>query len=239
MKQSISIAICDDENKCINILEQHLLEFKKIYSNIAWDIYYSAEDFFGNMGNLQYDIIITDIEMKGINGVELANKIRELDDNIIIIFLTSHEEYMRECFFSTPLNFWDKPLKYEVLQKDLIRAIDKITSNNKILKIKTLDGIVRLFYKDIFYFESQNHTVIVHTNREDYRFYSSLKNISKSLDGDFAFCSQSYLVNLNFVKTIKNNCVILDNDARIVITRTFGADFKRALQKFYLKEING
>lgn len=95
-----NIAICDDEKDCINWVENYLDAFRRKYKNIKWEVFYSAEellDYYDRHGNT-FDILITDIEMNQINGVELANTIRRRDKGIIIFFLTSYTEYALQCF---------------------------------------------------------------------------------------------------------------------------------------------
>ena len=105
MQNKIRIAVCEDEMKWKDEVEKYLNIFKQKHKNIEWGYFHDSNFLLAEYQHLEqpiFDIIITDIEMNSLSGVEMANKIREMDENVIIIFLTQYTKYMRECFISTP-----------------------------------------------------------------------------------------------------------------------------------------
>ena len=113
----VNIAICDDNTKPISILENYLFEISNI--KIECDAYQSGESLVNAYKNNieRYDVVFLDMEMKELNGIETANLIREFDEHIIIVFVTSHSEYMKESFQCQPFRFIEKPLDYDELKK--------------------------------------------------------------------------------------------------------------------------
>ena len=124
---ALRIAVCDDENNWINELEKCLFRYNENNDRIDWEVFYSGEEllkYFASHGNV-FDMLITDIEMSGINGIETANKIRELDKDISIIFLTNYEKYMRDCFSCMPSGFLDKPVSFDDIKKILDKKLSE------------------------------------------------------------------------------------------------------------------
>ena len=91
------IAICDDNNDYINTIENYIERLKTPATE--WDPYESGENlvFAYTDNNERYDVIFLDMEMKELNGIETANKIRDIDEHVIIVFITSYTEYMCSC----------------------------------------------------------------------------------------------------------------------------------------------
>ena len=94
----LHIALCDDNPASIEILEKYFDILND--STIDYDVYFSAEELYRYKLNneLTYDIYILDIEMQGMNGLELAKTIRTNEPNALIIFLTSYSEYVFDVF---------------------------------------------------------------------------------------------------------------------------------------------
>lgn len=112
----MKIAVCDDMNH-INILENLIYKFKK--TSVECDAYTSGEELVYAFRDRKewYDVIFLDMEMEQINGIETANHIRELDEYVIIVFVTSHTEYMRESFKCSLFRFLVKPIDEEEFER--------------------------------------------------------------------------------------------------------------------------
>lgn len=104
------IAICDDNMNYINIIENYIDKFKK--TAVECDAYISGEElvYAYRENEERYDVIFLDMEMEQLNGIETANHIREFDEHVIIVFVTSHTEYMRDSFKCAPFRFLVKPV---------------------------------------------------------------------------------------------------------------------------------
>ena len=106
----MKIAICDDDMNCINKIENYIEKIDR--NNAECDAYQNGERLVQafKTGAEQYDVIFLDMEMEKLNGIETANLIREVDEHVIIVFVTSHTEYMRESFKCAPFRFLVKPV---------------------------------------------------------------------------------------------------------------------------------
>lgn len=217
----MNVAICEDQEEWIGIIEDYLSRFRQEYRGIKWEAFNSAEELIKYTENNEYifDILITDIEMSKMNGIELANVIRKRDSGIVIFFLSSHEEYIRQCFQPGPLNFWDKPLSYELFKADMEKAISKLKENDKVFSFKGTNGYYRIPFKNIVYFRTNGKKIIVHTNEREYEFYGSFKAYEKIwVSAGFVKANRFYCLNSEFISTLKSPYIILTNGESIQAT---------------------
>ena len=218
---TVNIAVCDDQGEWIEQVEIYLAEFRKIHRNIKWEAFYSAEELLTYIKINQYvfDVLITDIEMKKINGIELANKIRSKDAGVVIFFLSGHEEYIRQCFQPSPLNFWDKPLKYEQFKCDMEKAMELTKNNSKVFCFKDEESYKRVPYREIMYFKTNAKKIIAHTDKRNFEFYGSFKEYEKTWqDAGFVRASRFYYVNSEYVSELRSTQIILLNGEHIQST---------------------
>ena len=98
-------AICDDEQQHINILTDYFATHKDYH--IETEAFESGEALLEayQIQGSRFDALFIDMEMGGMNGIETANAIRAIDERVIIVFVTSHEEYAIDCFQCSPLRF--------------------------------------------------------------------------------------------------------------------------------------
>lgn len=233
MSKSLMVAICDDENDCVINIERYLERFK--YSNkaqeINWESFYSAEellDYYENNGN-EFDVLITDIEMKQLNGVDLANRIRSIDKNIVIFFLTSHTEYAIKCFRPEPMNFWVKPVSYDVFAEDMCRAVKRINKSVRYISIVEERHTIRLNVENIVYIEKEERKTLIHMINGVHTTNKMLSQFEDELPTElFVRIYQSYIVNLAFIKILKEKNVILKRTGQSLdVGRTYSENLKQ------------
>lgn len=238
MAKSLMIAICDDDEDCVIFIENYLEQFLCIHreQEITWESFYSAEeliDYYETNGKV-FDVLITDIEMKRVNGIDLANKIRTIDKNIIIFFLTSHTEYAIQCFRPEPMNFWVKPVGYDVFSEDLYRAMERINKAVRYISIMEERHMIRLNVDNIIYIEKEDRKTFIHMVNGVHITNKLLSKLEEELPEDtFVRIYQSYIVNLAFVKILKEKNVILkDTDQTLDVGRTYSENLKQRFIEF-------
>ncbi|MDO5397954.1 MAG: LytTR family DNA-binding domain-containing protein [bacterium] len=232
MAKSFKIAICDDEDECVVHIERYLEKF--ICSNktqeIKWESFYSAEELLDNyeQNGKEFEVLITDIEMKQLNGVDLANRIRSIDKNIVIFFLTSHTEYAIQCFRPEPMNFWVKPVSYDIFAEDLCRAVQRINKAVRYISIVEERHTIRLNIENIVYIEKEERKTLIHMINGVHKTNKLLSQFEDELPTEmFVRIYQSYIVNIAFVKLIKEKYVILkDTEQSLDVGRTYVENLK-------------
>lgn len=233
----MKIAICDDEEMFSSQLKEYLESYYKSMDLII-DKFESGEEFLKRYTNMNcgYDIIFLDIEMKQIDGIETAKKLRELNNDIIIIFLTSHLEFAPEGYEVNAFRFLIKPIQKEKLKNALLDVQYQIDRNKKIL-IKDKDREVLLKYTDIVYIEAQNVNIKICTMNEKFLIRKTLREIEEELKGPTFFkCHRSYIVNLDFVMDYDNKIITMENKEKISLSRNKYSDFKNSMIT-YLRSI--
>jgi len=151
-KQAIKIGILEDKEKEINILEDMLYDIAE-ENDIKIDIEFASQSWKDFMDNLQHYIINTcflDIDLNTVemNGIDVAEKIDEMDKGIKIIFITGHNQYMGNAFKVSAFDYLHKPLNKEDLRNTLIRLNAKLVKPVKCLEIYAQEYI-RIPYRDM------------------------------------------------------------------------------------------
>ena len=172
----INIAICDDQHAHLTKLAQMINEIclykiPEKYDCRAYNGFYSAEDVISFLRNNMINILFLDIEMKGMNGFELAALLNKEFPHIIIIFVSAYENYVYNAFEYAPFRFLRKSRLNEELEPALIAAIESLMLINKKIELKTSDGSFETRLTDIEYFESEKNYLIAHiVGNKTYRF---------------------------------------------------------------------
>lgn len=203
-------AMCDDNFVHAHLLESCLIEL--LDDNIECDIYQSGEALLDKIFNTdnRYDMLFLDIEMEGNNGIDTANAIREKDEKLLIIFVTSHSEYMKECFQCMPFRFMIKPVQQGELEEILKAARKKLARSKTTVGFKVNKTMVRLYTDDIIFCESTSHYITIHTKTEAYRVRMTMEQLDEMLPYP-AFCRvhRSFMVHFKYVKSIREQALLL------------------------------
>lgn len=204
------IAICDDNMEHANVMEDHIYQFRKTF--VECDVYRNGEEFisaFCDRGE-QYDVIFLDMEMEQLNGIETANYIREVDEHVIIVFVTSHTEYMRESFKCAPFRFLVKPVNCKEFEAVFYDISKKLSKQRKVFAFADNKAKIRLYCDDIIYCESQDHWIWIYTKEKRYRLCKPLTELYSQLDKEM-FCRvhKSFIINFLYIKSIKDNSIEL------------------------------
>lgn len=210
----IKIAIVEDEEtqqlNMKNFIEKYCTEHSIAFSVKTFS---NAIIFLENY-TPEYDAVFMDIRMPYLNGMDAAHRLRELDERVVLVFVTSLMQYAVNGYEVDALDYIVKPVTYGDFALKMARIIKKLpTENNYGIIISTQAGKVRLNPQDILWLESQKHNVLYHTTNGIYVRYSSLTAAEKELrEQGFFRCNSCYVVNLSHVKGIKGYTVTVGAD---------------------------
>lgn len=227
----IKIVICEDEKEQHELLEKYI---KEIFDGLSilyeLRVFNSGEELLENYPK-DTDILLLDIQMGQINGMDTARKIRKLHDKVEIIFITSLIEYVLEGYEVRAYRYLIKPVKYDDLKNNIINCIKEIDIKNKYIRIKEEGNRIKLDINEISYIEVQKEDITIHTLNQIYEIKGTMNNIEKEIDCcRFFRCHKSYLVNLDYIKSIKQYVAILENKEEVPISRY---RFKETKDKFF------
>lgn len=229
----LNIAIVEDEINVAKQIEKYLNGF--VDENgiaISSKIYNDADSFLNDYKN-NFDLVFMDIELPGTNGFDASVKLREMDKNVMIVFVTNLMQYAVKGYFVNAFDFIVKPFNYEDFAIKLKRIFKSLLSNqNKKVIINYRGGkkVVSIF--DIVYVEVSKHVLAYHLRKENVVTSGTLKKVIEEInDSNFALCNQCYLVNLRFVKEISDNTVVVGDDS-LQISAPKRKEFCKALTKY-------
>jgi len=215
------IAICDDEPACCNTIVQLIEPYITEKIDIKYDLFYSGEEILKLCGNHPiFDIVFLDIEMQGLSGLETAKRLLELHEETIIIFTTSHVNYVSDTFRLKTFQFLVKPIAPEVFRLDFERAMNQYMINHTKYVIKWRNEQTYLEYKEILYIDIYMKHLYIHTAEQRYECVGKISEEEEKLR-KFCFirCHQSYLVNIKHIKAIGKNNIVLSNNEHIFMSR--------------------
>lgn len=217
----LHIAICDDEENEIEYLKHAVEDWTKkedILTNI--EPYASAESFLFQYEECKnYQILLLDVEMSGMTGIDLAKKIRQNQDNVEIIFITSHFEFIGEGYEVDALHYLVKPVKASKVEEVLSKAKQKIEAGEPSIIIHYNSEIVKIYEKEILYLEALSHYITIYTKDKEYKIKANISAFAQELSEDFYQTHRSYLVSLKHIMRISRDSVTLDNAVQVPLAR--------------------
>ncbi len=230
-----NIAVCDDEATEIEYLTSLVSDWANKAGNTAViDSFPNAESFLFQYEEYKnYDILLLDIEMGKMNGIDLARKIREQNKDIQIVFITGFEKYISVGYDVAALHYLMKPVKPEKLSEVLNRAADNIVKSSPVLFVDSGGENIRLRLSDIFFVEAAGHSVIINTSDSEITINQPLASFFDSLGDRFVYAHRSYVVNLEHIKRISKSEILLDNDKTVPVSRRIYDDVNRAFAEYY------
>ena len=229
----LKIVIVEDEKPSAELLQRLLKKYceeKKI--TLEYEVYDSAVNFLDD-NKADYDILLLDIQMPHMNGMELAQKLRKQNDNCIIIFVTNMAQYAISGYEVEALDFILKPINRYSFALKVKRAVARCRHRDEeYISIRAGGETHRVSISDVQYLDMVDHHVIYHTVNGSYSEYITLKEACRKIDrAYFVYCNRSYLVNLRHVRSVGKDTVTVGND-ELLISRPQKKAFLTALSEF-------
>ena len=224
------VALCDDSNIFRNDVKNKVEAYFNSLDLMIYE-YESGESLLKALQILSFDLLILDIEMGGIDGLETAKRIRESGSDMPIILLTSHTEFAMDGYELGVYRFLSKPVQEGKLYDALDSIIKKLGDEKKVmLRVDGEDILVKV--NDIMYISASNVYLDVVTKDRTFLIRKKLKDMLSELPGDiFLQVHRSNIVNVNYVKSITNAEVVMQNGKKISATKQKAADLKMLLMK--------
>lgn len=231
----IRIAIVEDEASFAQLLQNYLKQYEEEHK-----VFFQISTFSDGLDivtdySANYDIILLDIQMKHLDGMRTAQKIRELDDNVDFIFITSTIQFAVQGYTVDAMGYVLKPVSYISFSQLLEKAIQKTLSKQQkfYFTVNVDGGQLRLESAQIYYVESQKHYILIHSDKGNHLTAGPLKRLEDLLSPQgYAKCHNAYLINLQHVVGILQNTVELTDGSMIPISRTRKKEFMDRLTDY-------
>lgn len=226
------IAICDDEvrgrERIRTLLEREFSQALRSEFDSGMKLLEAVEKGY------QPDIVLLDIAMDGMKGMETAKRLKELSD-VILIFVTGVKEQVFEAFDVGAFHYLMKPVDEAKLTHVLNRAIqeaDKRQSTPRYLLVKTAGNHRRVPVEDILYVENIGRKVILHTKQENIEYYERMNHLEEVLGDGFYRCHRGYLVALSAVSGYNNTSITVNQKDKIYLAKQKYSEFVKIYAQF-------
>jgi len=203
------IAICDDEsihrNNCRTALTScNILSEDAVITECS-----SGEELIDAHAECPFDIIFLDIQMGGISGLEAGHILRKSDKDVIIIYLTSHDQYVFNSFEIAPFDYILKSVHNNKICVILDRAVRTFKEQRHVVHFSWHDKLYALKVCEIVYLESEVRHVMFVTKNDRYTCIGKLSDYEQRLlSYGFLRCHQSFLINMGFIKSIGSKSIL-------------------------------
>ena len=224
------VAICDDEQTQMQYINSVLSKWSHLFGHTCEvHKFPSAEAFlFAYEADKAYDILLLDVKMKDMSGIELARRIRQAGSRAEIIFLTSYFEFAGEGYEVDALLYLIKPVPEGKLLEVLEKAAERLACEPPYVIITCEGETVKLYEADILYVESFLHYISIHTKERTYKIKESISAFAGRLGNDFFRIHRSYLISLKHVIRISRTLITLEGGAELPLARGKYDDINRA-----------
>ena len=205
----IRVALVEDDPNYRAELTEYLRQYEQESGEKFRITVFTDGDEIAENYRADYDIILMDIEMTFMDGMTAAERIREVDSEVVIIFITNMPQYVMKGYKVDALDYVLKPITYFSFTQRIERAMDRMRRRtSRFITIAIRGGMQKLDISRITYVEVRDHDLIFHTVNGDILSKGSMKEVEEELEPEHFFrCNKCYLINLEYVESVQNNDV--------------------------------
>ncbi|MBQ8663297.1 MAG: response regulator transcription factor [Eubacterium sp.] len=234
----INISILDDEKIILDMVETLVRTTCNQRNDICIKTYTSAKDLLVDMeANVRFDIVISDIEMPEVNGIELGRRLKEKCPSAHLIYLTSYAEYAAESYIVAAYQYVMKSDVTKRLPTIINELLDKVEKEHKdYLILGTADDRKKVLHSDIICIVKEKGAKYAEyvTIEERLRERDSLENILETINSPmFVMADRGIVVNLKHIKRIAGNVIYLTDGTKVATSRRRLTVVKEALNNYW------
>lgn len=240
---NVNIAICDDNKIFIDRMREKII-------NISKEKKYQLEIFMYTDGNVllneicegkeNIDVLMLDIDMPQISGLQIANEIRKRKLNITLVFVSAHDEMVFEAIQYQPFRYMRKTLLDEELPQVLEDVFELLNDfDDKYTIIKTDEGNKKIKNSEIMHIEVDKRKlkICMYDGRVMYVGKSFKSFLEEMDDNNFIQIYSGCAVNIKYVSEFSKVDITLDNNEKLPVSRTRMSDVKKTLLKYWREKV--
>ena len=223
----MNLLVCDDSQEDLDRVAALLAEpCRKIQAQMTAA---SRPEELDDLSS--FDLAFLDIDMKEMDGLTLARRLRAARPDAVIVFVTNFVQYAPEGYEVQAFRYLLKPTLEEKLVPCFDLAVQELLSRRQSITVRAGGEMVELPLREILYFQSDQRTVTAHLagdSREACRFYTSITDLARQLEGaGFLRVQRSYLVNMAYIRRFQSDAVELQNGTWLPVSEKYYAQLKQ------------
>ncbi|MBQ8160753.1 MAG: response regulator transcription factor [Clostridia bacterium] len=246
------VAICDDDPAQLSLLTAYVRSWgEKAGEIVQTEVYHSAEELLFAWGGEKPEgaeerkkVLLLDIEMRDMSGLELARILRDRKEAVEIILVTGHDRYMPDGYDVGALQYLLKPVSMEKLEETLTRARDRLGEMPHLF-FRGASKLLSVAPVDILYLEAEGHHTILHRKAGAERLLDSFSKVRENVEerSDLNRClvpvHRGIMVNLMHVSALERGGVILETGERLPVSRSLEKSVMRAFLSWHGQDARG
>ena len=233
----LSIALIEDDpgflKKLTEFVDRILKEKNVKYVLLS---YANPKEFFFAYEK-QFDLILTDIDMPEMNGYEAAKKIREMDKDVTLVFVTQLAQFAIKGYEVDAVDYILKPFNFDSFRLKMNRILQhiKVKDSGSLLVSLSSREKVHIKYSDLLCISSDDHFLEFVTTKKTYDAFGTLKKYEGLLDDSFFRCHSGFIINLAYVERLSKGVIRLTNGKEIPLARSKRKEFVQTMQRYFLR----
>ena len=232
----IKVGVCDDNPIQVEVVAGYL-------RSSSWadqlELIESSDPmaFLNLARKTRPQIVFLDIDMGTVNGIQVGQALKAMDEDLVLVYVTAHEKYAVQAFGVRAFHYLLKPLTRDSLTQVLAEGIAQVkklaAKKQGAFVVKTKKEVVRLKYDEIYCFEKVGHRIRVRLFERDYFYYGNFTALLKELDATtFLQCHQGYIANISKIRGFKDKTLILDGGISLPVSRSYTDSVKQVLAEW-------
>ena len=234
----LRLAIVEDDELYIRQLQDYLDQYKREkQTSFRVTVFHDGDEILENY-KADYDIILMDIQMKFVDGMTAAEEIRNMDQEVVIIFITNMVQYAVRGYQVDALDYIVKPVEYYAFSRKLDRAVLRVKQHDRhYISLKADGGLRKLELSRIRYVESRGHDLHFHTEDGEYISRITMQETEAALvPYGFFRCEKGFLVNLEEVDAYRDGVCLVGED-RVPVSRAKRKAFLEAMAGYMSRRL--
>ena len=226
----MKIYLCDDEKE---IREEICAAVSAVLPSAKVSAFADGKCLLTQLKEVSCDILLLDIDMPELSGMEAAEYLMELPHKPLLIFVTNHDELVYESFRYHPFGFVRKQFLNEELEKVLKDCVAELEQGKQHFNFRSEGKEVCLKLSDLFFFESEGNYLKVYTQNVEYRFRSTITAVEGALKRDgFIRIHKGFLVNQSAIRLFGTDVVELTDGRTLPVGKTYLEEAKRQFMRY-------
>lgn len=226
----LNVAIIEDDVAAAQRLRESLDRFAEVSGEAITAVAFPEATRFLDGYKPVYDIVFMDIEMPTMDGMTAAARLREIDSQVVLIFVTNMVQYAAKGYEVDAMDYILKPFAYPDFERKFERAARACRRGSTSLIVSEQGGTHRVLLREIEYIEVRGHSLLLHTEAGIIRGTGTLQATETKLAGEgFLRCSKAFLVNQMHVRAVKGSVLEMSSGDKLSIGRSFRKSFMSGL----------